>query len=129
MSLLAALALSLSGCGYNDFQRLDEQTKSAWSEVLNQYQRARRPDPQHRRDRQGRDQLRAGDADPGGRGPREGDLDPGHAGNSSTTPRRSRVPGGTRAELSGALSRSAGGERELPATQGEPGFSRPACPT
>jgi hypothetical protein len=39
MSLLAALALSLSGCGYNDFQRLDEQTKSAWSEVLNQYQR------------------------------------------------------------------------------------------
>ena len=30
---------SLTGCGYNDFQRLDEQTKSAWSEVLNQYQR------------------------------------------------------------------------------------------
>jgi LemA protein len=38
---LAALfaALSLSGCGYNDFQRLDEQVKAAWSEVLNQYQR------------------------------------------------------------------------------------------
>ena len=34
--LMAAL---LSGCGYNDFQRLDEQTKAAWSEVLNQYQR------------------------------------------------------------------------------------------
>ncbi len=34
-----ALALSLSGCGYNDFQRLDEATKSAWSEVVNQYQR------------------------------------------------------------------------------------------
>jgi LemA protein len=32
-------AITLSGCGYNDFQRLDEQTKSAWSEVLNQYQR------------------------------------------------------------------------------------------
>jgi LemA protein len=32
-------ALSLTGCGYNDFQKLDEQTKSAWSEVLNQYQR------------------------------------------------------------------------------------------
>ena len=31
--------LSLSGCGYNDFQRLDEQTKAAWSEVLNQFQR------------------------------------------------------------------------------------------
>lgn len=29
----------LTGCGYNDFQRLDEQSKAAWSEVLNQYQR------------------------------------------------------------------------------------------
>jgi LemA protein len=29
----------LSGCGYNDIQRNDEQVKSAWSEVLNQYQR------------------------------------------------------------------------------------------
>jgi len=39
--LLATLAtvLASTGCGYNDFQRLDEQTKSAWSEVLNQYQR------------------------------------------------------------------------------------------
>ncbi|MEI7784042.1 MAG: LemA family protein [Betaproteobacteria bacterium] len=39
LMLTAALALLLSACGYNDFQRLDEQTKSAWSEVLNQYQR------------------------------------------------------------------------------------------
>ena len=40
-ALLATLVLSLglSGCGYNDFQRLDEQVKSGWSEVLNQYQR------------------------------------------------------------------------------------------
>ena len=37
MALLATAALA--GCGYNDFQRLDEQTTSAWSEVLNQYQR------------------------------------------------------------------------------------------
>ncbi|HEY6087902.1 MAG TPA: LemA family protein [Burkholderiaceae bacterium] len=36
-TLVAALALS--GCGYNDFQRLDEQVKAGWSEVLNQYQR------------------------------------------------------------------------------------------
>lgn len=37
----AALAatLSLSGCGYNEIQVTDEATKSAWSEVLNQYQR------------------------------------------------------------------------------------------
>lgn len=33
------LAGSLVGCGYNDFQRLDESAKSAWAEVLNQYQR------------------------------------------------------------------------------------------
>jgi len=37
--LILLAAVSLTGCGYNDFQRLDEQTKSAWSEVLNQYQR------------------------------------------------------------------------------------------
>jgi len=37
--LILAASLSLGGCGYNDFQRLDEQTKAAWSEVLNQYQR------------------------------------------------------------------------------------------
>jgi LemA protein len=33
------LAASLAGCGYNDFQRLDEQVKAGWAEVLNQYQR------------------------------------------------------------------------------------------
>ena len=39
--LVAAVVavLSLSGCGYNDLQRQDEGVKSAWSEVLNQYQR------------------------------------------------------------------------------------------
>jgi LemA protein len=31
--------LLLSGCGYNSIQTQDEQVKSAWSEVLNQYQR------------------------------------------------------------------------------------------
>jgi len=40
-SWIAALtaALALSGCGYNQFQTLDEQVKAGWSEVLNQYQR------------------------------------------------------------------------------------------
>ena len=37
--LILFTALALTGCGYNDFQRLDEQSKAAWSEVLNQYQR------------------------------------------------------------------------------------------
>ena len=37
--LVLVAAVSLTGCGYNDFQKLDEQSKAAWSEVLNQYQR------------------------------------------------------------------------------------------
>jgi LemA protein len=37
--LTLTLAATLAGCGYNDFQRLDESVKSSWSEVLNQYQR------------------------------------------------------------------------------------------
>ena len=37
LALLAALALS--GCGYNEFQRLDESVTAAWSEVVNNYQR------------------------------------------------------------------------------------------
>jgi LemA protein len=45
MKRLRALFLSLlllaglSGCGYNTLQSQDEQIKSAWGEVLNQYQR------------------------------------------------------------------------------------------
>jgi LemA protein len=39
-TVLAVLAtLSLTNCGYNAIQTNDEQVKSAWSEVLNQYQR------------------------------------------------------------------------------------------
>ncbi len=38
-SVILASSALLTGCGYNDFQRLDEQTKAAWSDVLNQYQR------------------------------------------------------------------------------------------
>lgn len=36
---VAAAALVLSGCGYNSLQSQDEAVKSAWSEVVNQYQR------------------------------------------------------------------------------------------
>jgi LemA protein len=34
-----ALLLSLTGCGYNKLQGLDEEVKGAWAEVQNQYQR------------------------------------------------------------------------------------------
>ena len=36
---IGIISTLLTGCGYNQFQSLDEQTKSAWAEVLNQYQR------------------------------------------------------------------------------------------
>jgi LemA protein len=39
LALGMTTALLLSGCGYNQFQQLDEETKGSWSEVLNQYQR------------------------------------------------------------------------------------------
>lgn len=38
VAILTLTAL-LGGCGYNTLQEQDEQVKSAWSEVLNQYQR------------------------------------------------------------------------------------------
>ncbi|WP_269900903.1 LemA family protein [Paenalcaligenes faecalis] len=37
--LVSLTALLLSGCGYNEIQRLDEQVKAAWSQALNQYER------------------------------------------------------------------------------------------
>jgi len=37
--MVALVMLSVSGCGYNTLQSNDEQLKSSWSEVVNQYQR------------------------------------------------------------------------------------------
>ncbi len=39
VALLAVASLFLSACGYNTLQVQDETVKSAWSEVVNQYQR------------------------------------------------------------------------------------------
>lgn len=36
---IIVMSVTLSSCGYNDFQRMDEASKAAWSEVVNQYQR------------------------------------------------------------------------------------------
>ena len=47
--------LTLSGCGYNDFQTKDEAVKKSWAEVLNQYQRRSDLIPQS-----GCDRCRAG---------------------------------------------------------------------
>ena len=37
--LAPVLSVLLTGCGYNEIQRLDEQVKAAWSQTLNQYER------------------------------------------------------------------------------------------
>lgn len=37
--LAPIMTLVLTGCGYNEIQRLDEQVKAAWSQTLNQYER------------------------------------------------------------------------------------------
>ena len=40
LALVATLGIAaLPGCGYNEFQSLDEQVTAAWAEVLSQYQR------------------------------------------------------------------------------------------
>ncbi len=39
IALVGAMVVLLSGCGYNKLQQQDEGVKSAWAEVLNQYQR------------------------------------------------------------------------------------------
>ena len=38
-ALVLGGTLGLSGCGYNQFQSLDEQANASWAEVLSQYQR------------------------------------------------------------------------------------------
>src|SRR5690554_5149258 len=39
LSVAVLVSALLSGCGYNEIQRLDEQVKAEWSQVLNQYER------------------------------------------------------------------------------------------
>jgi len=39
ISALITSGGTITGCGYNDFQSLDETSNAAWKEVLNQYQR------------------------------------------------------------------------------------------
>lgn len=38
-ALIVGAPMALTGCGYNEFQSLDEQVNASWSEVLSQYQR------------------------------------------------------------------------------------------
>jgi LemA protein len=38
-AIVSVLLVGLSGCGYNNIQSTDEETKASWSEVVNQYKR------------------------------------------------------------------------------------------
>src|ERR687892_2705169 len=38
-AIVLGMLLTLSSCGYNQIQGLDEDVKAAWGEVQNQYQR------------------------------------------------------------------------------------------
>lgn len=39
LMMAVVMTTGLSGCGYNEIQRLDEQVNAAWSQTLNQYER------------------------------------------------------------------------------------------
>lgn len=39
LAAASVVSVLLSGCGYNEIQRLDEQVNAAWSQTLNQYER------------------------------------------------------------------------------------------
>lgn len=39
LAAASVVSVMLSGCGYNEIQRLDEQVNAAWSQALNQYER------------------------------------------------------------------------------------------
>lgn len=39
LAAASMVSVMLSGCGYNEIQRLDEQVNAAWSQALNQYER------------------------------------------------------------------------------------------
>jgi hypothetical protein len=87
---------------------------------------AARPDPQHRGHRQGRGQLRAGNADQGDRGARQGHRP------SRPRPRLLNNPEAfnkfqqAQGELGGALSRLMVVSEQLPQPEGQPGLPGPA---
>ena len=124
---LAALttALTLSGCGYNQFQTPGRADQGRLGRGAEPVPAPRRPDPEHRRHRQGRSQLRAGDADQGDRGARQGDLDPGHARDAEQPRGLQQVPAGAGRAGQRAVAPD-GGQREVPEPEGQPGLPGPA---
>lgn len=97
------LTAALTGCGYNDIQRLDEHVKADWSEALNQYQRRADPVPKlvatvkgfAQKEQQVFTQVTEARARAASRGPRNG----------STIRRYSSVSPEAQAAMSSALSR------------------------
>jgi len=105
-------ALSVSGCGYNSMQTQDEQAKSAWSEVLNQYQRRADLIPNLVATVQGL--RRAGATGSVGRdgGPRQGGFDSGDQGAGERSGGLQEVSGGPGRTLE-RLVAPVGGDRRI----------------
>ena len=122
---MISAATTLSGCGYNEFQRLDEQVKAGWSEVVNQYQRRADLIPNIVATGQGRSNFEQetltkvikARAKATASRPRR---------SWSTTPRRSRNSRPRRANCRGALSRLLVVDRAVPQPEGQPGLPGPA---
>ena len=127
MGAIAAIVvvLSLSGCGYNDLQRQDEQIKSAWSEVLEPVSAPRRSRPQPRQHREGLRRAGAAGADRSDQRARERRQHQGHARAHQRSGGLRQVPGGARSIAVGAVA-VAGRRRKLSEPQVRPELPRSA---
>ena len=103
-TLITALGIGLGGCGVNNIPTYEEQAKAKLSDVNNQYQRRADLIPNLVETVRGYAPPGARDAGSGGERPRQGDLDPDHAGNRQRSGEIQAVPGGAIAAI-GALGR------------------------
>ena len=81
----------------------------------------RRPHSEHRQHGQGRSQLRAGDVDARGRSARQGDVDPGDAGDAEQPGGVQPLPAGAGRAVERAVAADRG-QRELSEPEGQPGL-------
>ncbi len=121
LALLISASLTLGGCGYNDFQRLDEQTKSAWGRSAEPVPAPRRPHPQPRRDGEGRGQLRTGNAESRHRSPFARHRHPGDTRNAQRPAGDGALPASA-GQLGSALSRLLAVSENYPNLKANQGF-------
>jgi LemA protein len=119
------VAPALTGCGYNDFQRLDEQVKAGWSEVLNQYQRRADLIPNIVATVKGEANFEQETLTKVVEARAKATVHPGHA-RAGQQPRGvQQVPAGA-GRAGQRAEPPADGDRELPQPEGQPGLPGPA---